>query len=152
MKTHQCKLHTHTLHVGLALFVANVQQVVLIFSPAAALEAEPSCGLECKYLTSDEYKNMLWTSFAEIPGESLPLSQDIFIYSKSKKKPFPFEFVLFSRSGSDHCAAGPLRSKEVLCVLPPDDFSVFVAHVLVCCSREVRLRSLLFSDSSCSHG
>uniref|UniRef100_A0A3Q3AF91 Synaptic vesicle 2-related protein-like n=1 Tax=Kryptolebias marmoratus TaxID=37003 RepID=A0A3Q3AF91_KRYMA len=28
---------------------------------------EPSCDLECKYLTSDDYKDLLWTTLAEFP-------------------------------------------------------------------------------------
>lgn len=144
--------------MGLALFVVNLQNILLIFFSAAAVEAHtgPVCGLECEYLTSDDYENMLWTSFAEIPGENLPLGQDmwktipILIYAKSKKK--PFTFVLFSRSATARFATGPLWSKEDHGDLPPDVFSVFVAHVLVCFSREVRLRSLLFSDSSYSNG
>lgn len=74
----------------------------------------------------------------------------IFIYAKSKKKPFTFKFVLFSRSDTARSATGPPWSKEEHGTLQPDVFSVFVAHV--CFSREVRLRSLLFSDSSYSNG
>nr|XP_020441379.1 synaptic vesicle 2-related protein-like isoform X2 [Monopterus albus] len=29
---------------------------------------EPSCSLECKYLTSDDYRDLLWTTLAEFPG------------------------------------------------------------------------------------
>uniref|UniRef100_A0A3Q3LTV0 Synaptic vesicle 2-related protein-like n=1 Tax=Mastacembelus armatus TaxID=205130 RepID=A0A3Q3LTV0_9TELE len=29
---------------------------------------EPSCSLECTYLTSDDYKDLLWTTLAEFPG------------------------------------------------------------------------------------
>lgn len=63
---------------------------------------------------------MLWTSFAEVPGENFLLRQDMrmtismFIYAKSKKKPFTLKLVLFSRSDT-----------------APDVFSVLVAHVLV---------------------
>lgn len=80
---------------------------------------------------------MLWTSFAEVPGENLPLLEDMpmtismFIYAKSKKKPFTLKFVLFSRSDTAHFDTGPLWSKEEHGALPPDVFSVLVAHVLV---------------------
>uniref|UniRef100_A0A4W5NEB7 Synaptic vesicle 2-related protein n=1 Tax=Hucho hucho TaxID=62062 RepID=A0A4W5NEB7_9TELE len=29
---------------------------------------EPRCSLECKYLTSDDYKDLLWTTLSEFPG------------------------------------------------------------------------------------
>uniref|UniRef100_A0A672P375 SV2 related protein n=1 Tax=Sinocyclocheilus grahami TaxID=75366 RepID=A0A672P375_SINGR len=29
---------------------------------------EPSCSLECKYLNSDDYKDLLWTTLSEFPG------------------------------------------------------------------------------------
>ncbi|XP_068191543.1 synaptic vesicle 2-related protein-like [Antennarius striatus] len=29
---------------------------------------EPCCNLECNYLTSDDYKDLLWTTLAEFPG------------------------------------------------------------------------------------
>lgn len=33
---------------------------------------EPRCNLECKYLTSDDYKDLLWTTLAEFPGKVPP--------------------------------------------------------------------------------
>lgn len=29
---------------------------------------EPTCSLECKYLNSDDYKDLLWTTLSEFPG------------------------------------------------------------------------------------
>lgn len=29
---------------------------------------EPRCSLECKYLNSDDYKDLLWTTLSEFPG------------------------------------------------------------------------------------
>uniref|UniRef100_A0A8B9GLZ2 Synaptic vesicle 2-related protein n=1 Tax=Astyanax mexicanus TaxID=7994 RepID=A0A8B9GLZ2_ASTMX len=31
-------------------------------------KAEPRCNLECKYLNSDDYKDLLWTTLSEFPG------------------------------------------------------------------------------------
>ncbi|XP_061658048.1 synaptic vesicle 2-related protein isoform X2 [Syngnathoides biaculeatus] len=31
-------------------------------------KAEPACSLECKLLTSEDYRDLLWTTFAEFPG------------------------------------------------------------------------------------
>lgn len=35
---------------------------------------EPGCSLECKLLTSDDYRDLLWTTLAEFPGEILPIN------------------------------------------------------------------------------
>uniref|UniRef100_A0A3B1IXL5 Synaptic vesicle 2-related protein n=1 Tax=Astyanax mexicanus TaxID=7994 RepID=A0A3B1IXL5_ASTMX len=32
------------------------------------IKAEPRCNLECKYLNSDDYKDLLWTTLSEFPG------------------------------------------------------------------------------------
>lgn len=32
---------------------------------------EPGCSLECKYLNSDDYKDLLWTTLSEFPGTPL---------------------------------------------------------------------------------
>lgn len=59
-------------------FLVNV---LLTFISASDVEAKagPTCSLQCKYLTSDDYRNILWTSFAEIPGELDPPSQDMLL-------------------------------------------------------------------------
>lgn len=33
---------------------------------------EPQCNLECKYLTFHDYEDLLWTTFAEFPGDEAP--------------------------------------------------------------------------------
>lgn len=40
---------------------------------ANAAKIEPICSLECKYLTSSDYKDLLWTTLAEFPGDTRPL-------------------------------------------------------------------------------
>ncbi|KAL2100506.1 hypothetical protein ACEWY4_004900 [Coilia grayii] len=35
---------------------------------ATKAKVEPSCSLECSYLTLDDYKDLLWTTLAEFPG------------------------------------------------------------------------------------
>lgn len=76
VKSWGCKSHTYAFS-GFGTFCGKFADVLLIFFLAAAARAqdEPVCGLECKYLTSDDYEKMLWTSFAEIPGTTLPFSQ-----------------------------------------------------------------------------
>lgn len=41
---------------------------------ARAAKIEPSCSLECKYLASSDYRDLLWTTLAEFPGDMRPLS------------------------------------------------------------------------------
>lgn len=121
--------------------------VLLTFISAADVEAKagPACGLECKYLTSDDYRNILWTSFADVPGELVPPSQDMWLPALIFSCITHFE-VLFSRSDPARFPAGPHRSEEELCAFFLDVFLVFVAHV--CLSREVRQHSLLSNESS----
>lgn len=43
--------------------------VVLYLSLVAkGNKMEPRCSLECKYLNSDDYKDLLWTTLSEFPG------------------------------------------------------------------------------------
>lgn len=47
---------------------------VRLCSPVSPLGAkgnqmELQCSLECKYLNSDDYKDLLWTTLSEFPGE-----------------------------------------------------------------------------------
>uniref|UniRef100_A0AAQ5X4X1 Major facilitator superfamily (MFS) profile domain-containing protein n=1 Tax=Amphiprion ocellaris TaxID=80972 RepID=A0AAQ5X4X1_AMPOC len=37
-------------------------------SSTQGAKIEPTCSLECKYLTSADYKDLLWTTLAEFPG------------------------------------------------------------------------------------
>lgn len=48
---------------------------VLLTSSAEDVEAETglTCALQYKYLTSDDYRHILWMSLAEILGENVPL-------------------------------------------------------------------------------
>lgn len=50
----------------------NVIFVHLVADSAAKIE--PNCSLGCKYLTSSDYRDLLWTTMAEFPGDIRPLS------------------------------------------------------------------------------
>ncbi|TMS08562.1 Synaptic vesicle 2-related protein [Larimichthys crocea] len=54
---------------------------------------EPRCGLECKYLTSADYKDLLWTTLAEFPGLLVIL---LAIDHIGRKKSMALCFFMFS--------------------------------------------------------
>ncbi|CAF99251.1 unnamed protein product, partial [Tetraodon nigroviridis] len=94
VKSWGCKSHTYAFS-GFGTFCGKFADVLLIFFLAAAAKAqdEPVCGLECKYLTSDDYEKMLWTSFAEIPG---PILLALLLDHFGRKKSMAFGFLMFS--------------------------------------------------------
>ncbi|XP_067430936.1 synaptic vesicle 2-related protein [Thunnus thynnus] len=53
---------------------------------------EPNCSLECKYLTSADYKDLLWTTLAEFPGLLIILAVDRI----GRKKSMALCFFMFS--------------------------------------------------------
>ncbi|XP_041754022.1 synaptic vesicle 2-related protein isoform X1 [Coregonus clupeaformis] len=56
-------------------------------------KTEPKCELECKYLTLDDYKDLLWTTLAEFPGLFLTL----FVIDRiGRKKSMAMCFLMFS--------------------------------------------------------
>ncbi|XP_068183844.1 synaptic vesicle 2-related protein-like isoform X2 [Antennarius striatus] len=54
---------------------------------------EPSCSLECNYLTSTDYNDLLWTTFAEIPGVFGAL---LMVERIGRKKSLALCFFMFS--------------------------------------------------------
>ncbi|XP_072228190.1 synaptic vesicle 2-related protein-like [Leuresthes tenuis] len=54
---------------------------------------EPRCSLECKYLTSTDYKDLLWTTLAEFPGLLVILLAIDYI---GRKKSMALCFFMFS--------------------------------------------------------
>uniref|UniRef100_A0A4W5QFC7 Synaptic vesicle 2-related protein n=1 Tax=Hucho hucho TaxID=62062 RepID=A0A4W5QFC7_9TELE len=56
-------------------------------------KTEPKCNLECKYLTLDDYKDLLWTTLAEFPG----LFVTLFVIDRiGRKKSMAMCFLMFS--------------------------------------------------------
>ncbi|XP_055958029.1 synaptic vesicle 2-related protein isoform X1 [Patella vulgata] len=54
---------------------------------------EPKCFLECKTLTTDDYRDLTWTTFAEFPG----LFVTVFIIDiLGRKKTMAFQFFVFT--------------------------------------------------------
>ncbi|MEQ2267230.1 hypothetical protein XENORESO_003311, partial [Xenotaenia resolanae] len=54
---------------------------------------EPRCRLECKYLTSADYKDLLWTTLAEFPGLLISLFAVDYL---GRKKSMAICFFMFS--------------------------------------------------------
>uniref|UniRef100_A0A8B9GP32 Synaptic vesicle 2-related protein n=1 Tax=Astyanax mexicanus TaxID=7994 RepID=A0A8B9GP32_ASTMX len=54
-------------YYGLVLLTTELFQEGIL-SLSNKHKAEPRCNLECKYLNSDDYKDLLWTTLSEFPG------------------------------------------------------------------------------------
>uniref|UniRef100_A0A8C9TJ37 Synaptic vesicle 2-related protein n=1 Tax=Scleropages formosus TaxID=113540 RepID=A0A8C9TJ37_SCLFO len=53
-------------YYGLVLLTTELFQTGDALSTGS--KVEPRCSLECKFLTSDDYKDLLWTTLSEFPG------------------------------------------------------------------------------------
>ncbi|KAF7667544.1 hypothetical protein LDENG_00057870 [Lucifuga dentata] len=58
-------------------------------------KTEPTCSMECKYLSSADYKEFLWTAFAEFPGLLITLVMVDYI---GRKKSLALCFIMYSLS------------------------------------------------------
>lgn len=55
-------------YYGIVLLTTELFQAGDSCRIAQGAKIEPSCSLECKYLTADDYRDLLWTTLAEFPG------------------------------------------------------------------------------------
>ncbi|XP_013859202.1 synaptic vesicle 2-related protein, partial [Austrofundulus limnaeus] len=55
-------------YYGIVLLTTELFQAGDSCGVSQGAKIEPRCNLECKYLTSDDYKDLLWTTLAEFPG------------------------------------------------------------------------------------
>uniref|UniRef100_A0A672P424 SV2 related protein n=1 Tax=Sinocyclocheilus grahami TaxID=75366 RepID=A0A672P424_SINGR len=55
-------------YYGVVLLTTELFQEGGACGRAKGSKREPSCSLECKYLNSDDYKDLLWTTLSEFPG------------------------------------------------------------------------------------
>ncbi|XP_041666262.1 synaptic vesicle 2-related protein-like [Cheilinus undulatus] len=55
-------------YYGIVLLTTELFQAGDSCGSTQGAKIEPNCSLECKYLTSADYKDLLWTTFAEFPG------------------------------------------------------------------------------------
>ncbi|KAL0965642.1 hypothetical protein UPYG_G00283870 [Umbra pygmaea] len=81
-------------YYGLVLLTTELFQagdVCGVISQGA--KTEPKCDLECKYLTLEDYKDLLWTTLAEFPG----LFVALFVIDRiGRKKSMAACFLMFS--------------------------------------------------------
>ncbi|KAI7813263.1 putative synaptic vesicle 2-related protein, partial [Triplophysa rosa] len=55
-------------YYGVVLLTTGLFQEGGACGQAKGSKTDPSCSLECKYLNSDDYKDLLWTTLSEFPG------------------------------------------------------------------------------------
>nr|XP_043867732.1 synaptic vesicle 2-related protein [Solea senegalensis] len=80
-------------YYGVILLTTEMFQAGDSCGATQGAKIEPSCSLECKYLTSADYKDLLWTTLAEFPG----LLVIIFaIEYLGRKKSMALCFLMFS--------------------------------------------------------
>ncbi|XP_068609302.1 synaptic vesicle 2-related protein-like [Brachionichthys hirsutus] len=55
-------------YYGIILLTTELLQTGDSCGTIKGADLDPTCNLECNYLTSADYKSLLWTTFAEVPG------------------------------------------------------------------------------------
>ncbi|XP_054469051.1 LOW QUALITY PROTEIN: synaptic vesicle 2-related protein-like [Anoplopoma fimbria] len=61
------------IYYGIILLTTELLQIGDSCQTRQVTKIEPRCSLECNYLTSDDYKSLLWTTLAEFPGTLVAL-------------------------------------------------------------------------------
>ncbi|XP_019937580.1 synaptic vesicle 2-related protein-like [Paralichthys olivaceus] len=82
-------------YYGIVLLTTEMFQAGDSCGVTQGAKIEPSCSLGCKYLTSDDYKDLLWTTLAEFPGLVLAL---LAVECIGRKKSMALCFFIFSLS------------------------------------------------------
>ncbi|KAF3702052.1 Synaptic vesicle 2-related protein [Channa argus] len=80
-------------YYGIVLLTTEMFQAGDDCGATQQAKIEPSCSLECKYLTSADYKDLLWTTLAEFPGLLVILLAVEYI---GRKKSMALCFFMFS--------------------------------------------------------
>uniref|UniRef100_UPI0037E86FAD synaptic vesicle 2-related protein-like n=1 Tax=Semicossyphus pulcher TaxID=241346 RepID=UPI0037E86FAD len=80
-------------YYGIVLLTTELFQAGDSCGATQGAKIEPSCSLECKYLTSADYKDLLWTTLAEFPGLLVIL---LLIDRIGRKKSLALCFFMFS--------------------------------------------------------
>ncbi|XP_061590175.1 synaptic vesicle 2-related protein-like [Cololabis saira] len=80
-------------YYGIVLLTTELFQAGDLCGENQGAKIEPSCSLECKYLTSDDYKDLLWTTLAEFPGLLVIVGAVEYI---GRKKSMALCFFMFS--------------------------------------------------------
>ncbi|XP_068191544.1 synaptic vesicle 2-related protein-like [Antennarius striatus] len=82
-------------YYGIVLMTTELFQSEDLCGETQGIQGEPSCYLECHYLTSDDYEDLLWTTLSEFPGISIFLLLDDHIGRKFSLSLCFFMFSLF---------------------------------------------------------
>ncbi|CAJ1070556.1 synaptic vesicle 2-related protein [Xyrichtys novacula] len=80
-------------YYGIVLLTTELFQAGDSCGSAHGAKIEPSCSLECKHLTSADYKDLLWTTLAEFPGLLVVL---LVVDRIGRKKSMALCFFMFS--------------------------------------------------------
>ncbi|XP_036453824.1 synaptic vesicle 2-related protein [Colossoma macropomum] len=80
-------------YYGLVLLTTELFQEGRACGEASDSKTEPRCNLECKYLNSDDYKDLLWTTLSEFPGLLVTLWA---IDKLGRRKTMALCFLVFS--------------------------------------------------------
>ncbi|KAF0031456.1 synaptic vesicle 2-related protein [Scophthalmus maximus] len=80
-------------YYGIVLLTTEMFQAGDSYGASQGAKIDPSCSLECKYLTSADYKDLLWTSLAEFPGLIVTL---LAVECIGRKKSMALCFFMFS--------------------------------------------------------
>ncbi|KAM8742834.1 synaptic vesicle 2-related protein [Acanthopagrus schlegelii] len=80
-------------YYGIVLLTTELFQSKDLCETTQGAKIEPNCSLECKYLTSADYKDLLWTSLAEFPGLLVIL---LLVDRIGRKKSLAVCFFMFS--------------------------------------------------------
>ncbi|XP_035523979.1 synaptic vesicle 2-related protein-like [Morone saxatilis] len=80
-------------YYGIVLLTTELFQAGDSCGATQGAKIEPNCSLECKYLTSADYRDLLWTTLAEFPGLLVILLAVDYI---GRKKSMALCFFMFS--------------------------------------------------------
>ncbi|XP_024154455.1 synaptic vesicle 2-related protein [Oryzias melastigma] len=80
-------------YYGIVLLTTELFQAGDLCAVTQGAKIEPRCSLECKYLTTADYKDLLWTTLAEFPGLLVIL---LAIDYMGRKKSMALCFFMFS--------------------------------------------------------
>uniref|UniRef100_A0A8C6PKD4 Synaptic vesicle 2-related protein-like n=1 Tax=Nothobranchius furzeri TaxID=105023 RepID=A0A8C6PKD4_NOTFU len=80
-------------YYGIVLLTTELFQAGDLCGVTQGAKSEPQCRSECKYLTSDDYKDLLWTTLAEFPGLLVILLAVDYL---GRKKSMAICFFMFS--------------------------------------------------------
>ncbi|XP_008303324.1 synaptic vesicle 2-related protein-like [Stegastes partitus] len=80
-------------YYGIVLLTTELFQAGDSCVATQGAKIEPTCSLECKYLTSADYKDLLWTTLAEFPGLLVVL---LAVDHIGRKKSMALCFFMFS--------------------------------------------------------